>query len=217
MIDLINEGQLNFLVTLMDKVDSVSLLNGFHLQRPELFSWEGILVSGFYFTVYAFFGWLLENTYSLFTRSVFFKDGFFWGPFKPMYGIAPLLLIFFINHEMSGLFILLSCFFIPTFVEYVSGTLLQKFFHRQWWDYSQHRWQLHGHICLSFSLCWLVLSVFGLKFLHPMIETMYGKLAQSWLFLFPIIATYFIIELFLAIRRHRVNGLSFVKSTNSLR
>ncbi|WP_207789336.1 putative ABC transporter permease [Neobacillus terrae] len=47
----------------------------------------------------------------------------------------------------------MSCFFSPGFFEYISGALLQKFFQHQWWDYSVMPIQIHGHICLPFSLC----------------------------------------------------------------
>lgn len=202
---------------LKDKLATIHLLNDFQFYRPEIFTLEGAFVIGFYFTIYAFFGWLLENTYSLFTRSVFFKDGFFWGPFKPMYGIAPVLLIFLVKSHMNGLLVLLICFFVPTIVEYVSGVLLQKLFQRQWWDYSDHHLQLHGHICLSFSLCWLALSVIGLIYLHPTIEMTYGMLEQWWGFLFPVVTIYFLAELFMAIRRHREPKPLIIKSSNIIR
>ena len=46
----------------------------------------------FYFMVYAFFGWCLENFTSLATKGTFFKANFMKGPFKPMYGLAPVIL-----------------------------------------------------------------------------------------------------------------------------
>lgn len=108
----------------------------------------------FYFMAYSVCGWFLENVYSLATRGVFWKEGFMKGPYKPMYGFAPLLLLHF-GREAPNPFLMLGlCFAVPTAVEYASGMLLQGLFGRQWWDYSNNRWQLQGHICLRFSLYW---------------------------------------------------------------
>lgn len=156
----------------------------------------------YFFTIYSLLGWLLENCYNLVTNRKFFKPNFFFGPFKPMYGFAPLLLVYFITPETNWMIVVLLCFFIPTFVEYVSGMLLQKFFNRQWWDYSSLPLQLHGHICLSFSICWGVLSFFCMKIIHPVVLSSYEGIGVIWNFLWPIILFYFIVELVAAIRRH---------------
>lgn len=140
---------------------------------PTNIQFEGISEIIFYFTIYSLIGWVLENSYSYFTKRRFFKPNFFHGPFKPMYGFAPVLLVYFIGPETSLGFTILLCFFIPTFIEYISGSLLQKFFRRQWWDYSDMPFQIRGHICLPFSLCWVLLSFVSLKWVHPAIVSFY--------------------------------------------
>ncbi|MBP3040042.1 putative ABC transporter permease [Bacillaceae bacterium Marseille-Q3522] len=163
---------------------------------------DGAAAVLFYFSIYAFFGWLLENFYSYFTTNVFYKENFFLGPFKPMYGFAPVLLVLFIRQDTPRPVLFLSCFLIPTFVEYLSGVLLQKFTGKQWWDYSHLPIQLHGHICLPFSLCWIFLSIICIKWLHPAVSSLYDTFSEIWLFVWPIVLLYFLWELFFAIRRH---------------
>lgn len=156
----------------------------------------------FYFTIYSFLGWLLENSYSYFTKRIFLKEGFFWGPFKPMYGFAPVLLVYLITQSTHWAVILFLCFLVPTLVEYVSGVLLQSFFHRQWWDYSKHRIQLQGHICLSFSVCWIFLSLLCVYWIHPILVSLYASFTSVWTYVAPLVILYFFAELGLAIRRH---------------
>lgn len=163
---------------------------------------NGLTAIIFYFTIYSFFGWVIENCYSFFTTKKFFKEGFLWGPFKPMYGFAPILLVYFITPETHWFVIILSCFFIPTIVEYVSGFLLQTFFRRQWWDYSHMSVQLHGHICLSFSICWIFLSVICIKWIHPVIVSVYGQLDPYWIWLSPLVIIFFLADFIFAVRRH---------------
>ncbi len=176
----------------------------------------GIAAVIFYFTVYAFFGWLIENSYSFLTTRKFFKDGFFWGPFKPMYGFAPIMLVYFISPNTHWLVVLFLCLIIPTLIEYVSGLLLQTFFHRKWWDYSDIPMQLHGHICLSFSICWIFLALFCLKWVHPIVRSIYTQIDSVWIWLSPIIALYFLAELILSFRRHSPAHASYGKQSNLL-
>ena len=156
----------------------------------------------YFFTIYSLLGWLLENCYNLITNRKFFKANFLFGPFKPMNGIAPLLLVYFVTPETNWIIVILLCFLIPTIVEYISGMLLQKLFKRQWWDYSSLPLQLHGHICLPFSVCWIVLSLNCLKIIHPVILASFEGIGLIWNFLWPIIIFYFIAELIAAYRRH---------------
>ncbi|WP_052342795.1 putative ABC transporter permease [Bacillus sp. EB01] len=155
----------------------------------------------FYFTVYSFFGWILENAYSRFTGGEFFKPNLFKGPFKPMYGFAPVLLLLLIDEQTTWPVIILLCLIIPTMIEYVSGIMLEKLFNRRYWDYSNVPFQLHGHICLPFSLCWVALSVAGLKWLHPEIASLYEAISPFWKMVYPGIILLFLMELVLAVRR----------------
>ncbi len=180
----------------------ISLLNGFEFQNPDILQMNGASAVIFYFTVYSFFGWLLENTYSFLTKREFFKPNFLFGPFKPMYGFAPVLLIYMISPETHWAAVLLLCFFIPTAVEYVSGALLQKFFNRHWWDYSDTPMQLHGHICLPFSLCWVGLSILCLNWIHPAVVSMYGAIEPYWAWIWSAVGLYFLADLTLTIRKH---------------
>ncbi|WP_099361399.1 putative ABC transporter permease [Fredinandcohnia onubensis] len=178
------------------------LVSGFDFEMPILFSWDGVMAIVFFFTIYSFFGWLLENSYSYARKRVFFKDNFFFGPFKPMYGFAPMLLVFLIGKDMHWLLVLTLCFLIPTLVEYCSGFLLEWFFGRKWWDYSGHKLQLQGHICFSYSICWIALSLLCLAYVHPMLVTFYGAVGGFWALIWPTVALYFLGELIFAIRRH---------------
>lgn len=155
-----------------------------------------------FFVIYSFFGWVLENSYSFFRGREFFKPNFILGPFKPMYGFAPILLVYLIPHNSHWGLLLLLCFFIPTAVEYVTGVWLERTFGQKWWDYSNHKFQVQGHICLSYSLCWIFLSFICIKFIHPNVEMVYKSFASMWLFIWPAVVIYFGIELYFAWKRH---------------
>lgn len=179
-----------------------SFLIDFVLHFPQMLLINEAALIIYFFTIYSLMGWLLENCYNLIINRKFFKPNFFFGPFKPMYGFAPLLIVYIIKPETNWMIVILLCFLIPTFVEYISGALLQKLFNRQWWDYSGLPLQLHGHICLPFSVCWVVLSFVCLKLIHPVIVASFSKVESAWNLIWPIIVLYFIAEIILAFRRH---------------
>ncbi|MEH7095030.1 putative ABC transporter permease [Neobacillus vireti] len=182
-------------------------LRGLELQLVEVLTMEGAAAMLFYFTLYSLIGWLLENSYNYVTKREFLKENFLFGPFKPMYGIAPILLIYLTPPGSHWAYILFLCFLIPTLVEYASGALLQKLFQRQWWDYSTARFQLHGHICLPFSICWGLLSLLCLKWIHPVIALMYGGIEPVWAWIWSAVGLYFLADLALAVRKHTLQEI----------
>jgi uncharacterized membrane protein len=194
----------------------VSLLNGLELHNPNVLIFEEAAKIVFYFTIYSFFGWILENSFNFFTERNFFKPNFFWGPFKPMYGFVPVLLVYLITPNTHWTFVIFLCFFIPTLVEYMSGFLLQKLFHRLWWDYSNIPLQLNGHICLPFSLCWILLSLVCLKWIHPVTVSVYAVVEPFWAWIWPTFCLYFLAEILLAIQRHSSGGLLPEERTNTI-
>lgn len=134
----------------------------------------------FYFFLYAFAGLLLENTHNRVLGGSFWKENFLRGPYKPMYGLAPLCLLLLTGPGTGFWTRAFLCLAVPTLVEYASGALLKGMFHRTYWDYSGLRYQLQGHVCAGYSLCWLGLCLMLLYFLHPAAATFYGWLSPLW-------------------------------------
>jgi uncharacterized membrane protein len=164
----------------------------------SLDSYTAFAVAGqyfFYFMIYSFLGWVLEGGYNLYSQGSFRKEGFLKGPFKPMYGFAPLLLLGAQKFDFSLPMILGLALIIPSVVEYTSGWLLKTAFHKQWWDYSEQPHQLHGHICLKFSLYWWVLATACIYLLQPMMELVYHLVEQIWVPALPLITMLFMADL----------------------
>jgi uncharacterized membrane protein len=54
-----------------------------------------------------------------------------------------------------------------TVLEYAVGYLSEKIFKLKLWDYSEKRFNLHGYVCLRFSLIWTLLATGFVLFVHP--------------------------------------------------
>ena len=52
------------------------------------------------------------------------------------------------------LLIFLGSMLITSALEFLTGLVLEQFFNDKWWDYSKEPLNLHGYICLRFSLIW---------------------------------------------------------------
>lgn len=135
-----------------------------------MYNYDFLIYIAMSFLLYGFLGWCIENLFSYFTKGHFQEDGFLNGPFKPMYAIAMAVLIFLAEVTKVNIFILLIfCFIVPTVVEYVTGFVIRRYFHKDYWDYSNLTYNYQGLICLSFSFGWAVLTFIGVRYFQPYI------------------------------------------------
>ncbi len=97
--------------------------------------------------------------------------GFMHGPFLPIYGSgAIVVLIATIPVKDNLVLVYLLGMISATILEYCTGACMEKMFHVRYWDYSEHKFNLNGHICLGVSLGWGVFSVLMIRFIHKPIN-----------------------------------------------
>lgn len=122
----------------------------------------------YYFVVYSFLGWCLETVYATINKKEFVNRGFLHGPFCPIYGFGTLSIIILLKPiETNYILLFLGSILLTSIIEYITGYILETSFHSTWWDYSSRPYNLHGRICLSFSIIWGFISIFILKIVHP--------------------------------------------------
>jgi uncharacterized membrane protein len=131
---------------------------------------SSVLTLFYYFIIYSFMGWCIETVYATINKKEFVNRGFLHGPFCPIYGFGTLSIIVLLKSiETNYLFLFLGSVFLTSTIEYVTGYILENLFNSTWWDYSDEPYNLHGRICLSFSIIWGFVSIFILKVVHPYI------------------------------------------------
>lgn len=114
------------------------------------------------FLVYSFLGWVLETTTAATKQKRFTNRGIINGPFCVIYGITAILLTI-LTQELHGFWLFLGCVIVSTLVEFIAGHIVEKFYHKRWWDYSNSKWNLDGYICLSASIFWGVLGFLAMQ------------------------------------------------------
>jgi uncharacterized membrane protein len=124
----------------------------------------------FYFIIYAFVGWCLEVAFSFLETGGFVNRGFLNGPICPIYGFGGTIVIVCLTPLADNLLLLfLGSIVLTSILELITGIMLEKIFHRKWWDYSEKPFNINGYICLEFSVIWGIMCVILVKAIHPVI------------------------------------------------
>lgn len=113
-----------------------------------------------YFFLYCFLGWIFESTVVSISQRRLVNRGFMKGPFLPIYGFGALaILLSTLPVHAYPTAVFGVGMLVATALEYVTGVLMERLFKVRYWDYSHKRFNLNGHICLSSSLTWGVMSL----------------------------------------------------------
>lgn len=126
-----------------------------------------------YFFIYAFLGWCCEVIFAAVKEGRFVNRGFLNGPACPIYGfgvITVLMILWGVKDNFVLLFF--GSVLLTSVLEYVTGYILEKFFHMRWWDYSSEHFNIKGYVCLKFSILWGLACLIVVDIVHPAIENL---------------------------------------------
>lgn len=128
----------------------------------------------YFFFLYAFAGWLIEEVYAAIKYGKFVNRGFINGPLCIKYGLCMVLLLEDL-HDLSAhpVYQLVLSVVIVAVFEYVTGVLLKLITGKRFWDYSKVRWNLNGYICIQQTLLWAVIAVANIWLVHPFLYMIY--------------------------------------------
>lgn len=138
-----------------------------------------------FFAIYGFIGWMIESAFC----SIVFKKpvnrGFLNGPLIPVYAFGALALLF-VSHLLprmepipSIIVVFLVGVIVTSLVEYFTGWLLEFLFQSKWWDYSDHKYNIKGRVCLENSLSFGVMTVALIYLIHPAIAGMVAMIPPA--------------------------------------
>ena len=120
----------------------------------------------FTFACFSIAGWILEVCYRSVPAGRFINPGLLTGPYLPLYGTGAVLLVMDISlFGKSFIVTKITCYFLTTTgLELVSALAAQYFFNTLLWDYSDQNFNYKGHICIKYSIYWIMLA-FGFEYL----------------------------------------------------
>lgn len=162
-----------------------------------------------YFAIYSFLGWIMESIFRSIIEKKIINTGFLKGPFCPIYGIGACIMILFLS-KLKGNVILLFIVSLITMTiwEYLVGLLLEKMFKTKYWDYSDHKFNIQGRVCLTNSIFWGVLGVGFVYYIHPFIVEITGKVDINLLYyIISIVTVVFLVDFITSIIKVKnING-----------
>lgn len=129
------------------------------------------------FFIYCFIGWVWECCLVSVRNQRWVNRGFLHGPWLPIYGSGALCILIVTSPiQESYPLTFLTGMVSASLLEYTTGATMEKLFHTRYWDYSDQRLNLNGHICLSVSIGWGLCSLALVMWVHPKIEILIARI-----------------------------------------
>ena len=131
----------------------------------------------FVFAFCACFGWCLEVCYRSYNAKKFINPGFLSGCYLPVYGFGGTALYYGCSYLLNienviarVLAVFLFGCIAMTFIEFIGGIFLLKYYNLRLWDYSDNPLNYKGVICLPFAFAWGAVCLFFAYALYPFIN-----------------------------------------------
>ena len=132
-----------------------------------------------YFMLYSFLGFLLEIFYARLTGGHPQRKCLLLLPVCPVYGLGACAIVGILSLNLSTPVLFLCGMFLATAAEYCTALFYESILKVAFWDYSHLPCNLHGRVCLPFSLIWGILSIPLVRWLHPVVASFPGFLPTS--------------------------------------
>lgn len=130
------------------------------------------------FLIYSFLGWMLETILAATEQRRFVNRGLINGPLCTIYGV-PIVILTIFGQELPLFWLFLGAMIVATVTEWISGHMIERFYHERWWDYSNVKWNLDGYICLPASLVWGGLGTISMRWGNGLLIRLYGFLPEG--------------------------------------
>lgn len=126
-----------------------------------------------FYLCYSFIGWCIEVAAAAVQKRAFVNRGFVTGPYCPIYGTAAVAVALFLPELKENLlFLFVGGVILTSMIEYITGSVLEKIFHKKWWDYTKERFSVNGYVCLKYSLLWGVMAVVMILFTNSLLTSL---------------------------------------------
>lgn len=120
-----------------------------------------------FFLLYSFIGWVIGTSVAAVREHRFIDVGFLFGPYCPAYGFGAVVFAVFLPELKNHLFFLfLGGVILSSVITFSTGFVLEKIFHRKWWDYSRKRFQFGGYVNLPYTIVWGLSAVICISFIN---------------------------------------------------
>ncbi|WP_208293521.1 putative ABC transporter permease [Zophobihabitans entericus] len=159
-----------------------------------------------YFFLYSVIGWISEVIYCSVIDKKLVNRGFLFGPYCPIYGFGSLIILkLLLPIDLFPVLLFFSAIIACTLLEYVTSVVMEKLFNMRWWDYSSHKFNYQGRICVWNSFLFGIMGMVIVYVVHPFVSDIVEHFSQGPIELIGgaiilIMSVDFILSLFSVIR-----------------
>ena len=148
-----------------------------------------------YFVIYSFLGFVVETIFGMLTKGVIeSRKSCFYCPFCCIYGLGAAIMIPGLKKfKRSNWTLFIAGAIEGSVIEYVVGWIGEVIFQIKWWDYSNMPFNIHGRICILFSVFWGLLALVLIRLINPYIEILIDKIPKKIFNVTTIILTIFLL------------------------
>lgn len=130
------------------------------------------------FIIGCFFGWIVEGLWTLLKKGLIVNhSALVIGPFNIVYGIGGVILTLMLYKikDQNPFKIFVTSFITGSILEYIMSFMMEYLLGFVAWDYSSKFMNVHGRICLVYSIFWGVLGILWIKAIYPSIMELLSK------------------------------------------
>ena len=124
------------------------------------------------FLFYSFLGFVLEVFFAHFAGGNPHRKCLRLFPLCPVYGFGACTIVGAAGGHTSPVLIFLMGTAFATAWEYIMAAFYEDVLGVPFWDYSDVPLNVHGRVCLPFSLAWGLLSVPLVRWVHPWLSSL---------------------------------------------
>lgn len=164
------------------------------------------------FLIISHMAWIWEGIITMYEVGEFVNRGFLHGFWLPIYGIGSILLItIFGRTKHSAFAIFFFSMIICSIMEYMTSYILERLFHKKWWDYSYLVFHLNGRICLFSMVMFGIAGCLLIFYIAPFLNKQINKIPKTiQKFICIIFCTFFCIDMLVSFLNPNVGlGITF--------
>lgn len=123
-----------------------------------------------YFLFYSFLGFILEVFFAHFAGANPHRKCLRVLPLCPVYGFGACSIVWAAEETSPLIAVFLMGVLFATAWEYIMAAFYEDVLGAAFWDYSEMPLNIHGRVCLAFSIAWGVLSIPLVRWVHPWVS-----------------------------------------------
>lgn len=122
------------------------------------------------FLIGSIVGFIYEQIFYYIFEDTLAKRGFLYGPYLPVYGFGAVLIVLLLTKLKKNPFVVFVLAMLLTgIVEYITGFVMYKAYHKVWWDYTGLFLNIDGYVCLRSVLTFGIGGLILVYIIEPLI------------------------------------------------